>query len=84
MKDRASDEAAAQLNRLVEATALLRLYRASEGQEPRSAEAVSEWRRRQHPGPIRAMAADYAEVARSHPDLAALARRSSRFLSGNN
>ena len=41
--DHASDKAAADLYRLVQAEAYLRLYRAAHGQDARSPEALYEW-----------------------------------------
>lgn len=79
----ASERVAADLLRLAQATALLRLYRESEGDAAPSEEAIAEWRQR-HPEPIEPTEADYQVVARAHPDLVALAGRSNPFLSGQN
>lgn len=63
MKDRESEEAAAQLYRLAQATALLRRYQTHEGHPAESPKALGEWLRRHPefrgipPSPV-----DYAKV----------------------
>ena len=85
-KDVESEQAAAKLQRLAEATALLRLYRESEGHDARSLDAVTAWAQR-HPeigNPVTPSEEDHIAAAREHPELAALARRSNPYLSGEN
>ncbi len=66
------EQAAAELYRLAEATALLRMYREAYGHEPVSVQTVHEWAKRQ-PGPIEPTDADINEASRTHPELVAQA-----------
>jgi hypothetical protein len=84
--DPESTKAAAELYRLAQATALLRLYRESEGHEAPSTNALSTWLQR-HPEiskPIRPTEADHQTVSLARPELAQLANRSNPYLSGAN
>ena len=71
--NKTSDEAAAELYRLAQATAFLRMYREAHGHEPDSIQSMTVWAKRH--GPIEPTDADHAEIARTHPDLFARARK---------
>jgi plasmid replication initiation protein len=83
-KDIESERAAAELYRLAQATALLRLYRDHEGREAQTCEEVSEWAQ-QHPEVSREQTdADFDAVSRRYPHLVAIANRSNPHLSEEN
>jgi hypothetical protein len=83
--DPKSDQAAAEMYRLAQAKALLRRYREETGQEPESLEALAAWAAEHPTKPWQPpTAADHETVAREHPELALLANRSNRYLSGAN
>ena len=63
--DKESDQVAAELYRLAQATALLRLYSKSEGREAANPEILTEWLKN-HPE---------KSVERARPDLASIAWR---------
>ncbi len=83
--DEASNAAAAELWRRAQAGALLRLYRESEGHSATSIEEFAAWAHRLPKGfRNEPTMADIDAAERERPDLAALARRSNPFLSGEN
>jgi hypothetical protein len=81
---------AAELYRLAQAGALLRLYEEHEGHPCASAQAMAAWvdtarkTGRLPAGSIKPSAADLEQARRSHPELALLADRSNPHLSGSN
>ena len=79
-----SDEAAAKLYRLAQATAPLRLYREMEGREAESMETLAVRARQHYPKKVKPTEADYQAVIQEDPDLAVVAGRSNPFLSGKN
>ena len=75
MAEMKSEEAAAELYRMAQATALLRLYHEKHGPAHASSKAVTNWARSQpFRVPITPTDADIRAVEREHPDLVALAR----------
>lgn len=66
-------EAAAELDRVVQAAARLRLYREREGHEAASPLALAVWMSRRQWKPIEPTLADHEAVWRAHPDLVLLA-----------
>jgi hypothetical protein len=78
--DPKSEQAAAHLYRLAEATALLRMYEESEGREPKNMKQLVAWldRHPEIPRPIQPTAADLAV----NPELYVLASRSNPYFSG--
>jgi hypothetical protein len=76
MAKKMSDEAAAELYRLAQATAFLRMYREAHGHEPDSIQSMTVWAKRH--GPIEPTDADHAEIARTQ----ALSSCSRRLMTG--
>ena len=75
--DKERDQAAANLYRVAQATALLRLYSKSEGREAANPEILTEWLKN-HPEvrrPIKPSRVDHKSVERARPDLASIAWR---------
>jgi hypothetical protein len=88
--DPESKKAAAELHRLAQAAALLRLYEEHEGEPVESPAVLAAWVPRARSrgliarGQIKPSSEDYAAIERSHPDLARVAGRSNPYLSGSN